>query len=114
MEGKGPSSLPCLLARDGDDSGFMSLPMGELDKVEAGKVDKLCKLDKVDKLGDGGQRDIAVEGDVKGGIILRGAVWVLHERLLASWKQRWASNSIPFSNFFFSIVLIVSWLMKAV
>ena len=105
MEGKGPSSLPCLLARDGDDSGFMSLPMGELDKVEAGKVDKLCK---VDKLGDGGQRDIAVEGDVKGGIILRGAVWVLHERLLASWKQRWASNSTSFSNFSFAIVLIVS------
>ena len=102
MEGKGPSSLPCLLARDGDDSGFMSLPMGELDKVEAGKVDK------EDKLGDGGQRDIAVEGDVKGGIILRGAVWVLHERLLASWKQRWASNSKPFSNFSFAIVLIVS------
>ena len=99
MEGKGPSSLPCLLARDGDDSGFMSLPMGELDKVEAGKVDKV---------GDGGQRDIAVEGDVKGGIILRGAVWVLHERLLASWKQRWASNSTPFSNFSFAIVLIVS------
>ena len=96
MEGKGPSSLPCLLARDGDDSGFMSLPMGELDKMEAGKVDKLCKLDKlgkVDKPEDGGQRDTAVEGDVKGGIILRGAVWVLHERLLASWKQRWASKS---------------------
>ena len=114
MEGKGPSSLPCLLARDGDDSGFMSLPMGELDKVEAGKVNKLCKVDKlgkvdkVDKLGHGGQRDIAVEGDVKGGIILRGAVWVLHERLLASWKQRWASNSKPFSNFSFAIVLIVS------
>ena len=108
MEGKGPSSLPCLLARDGDDSGFMSLPMGELDKVEAGKVDKLGKVDKVDKLGHGGQRDIAVEGDVKGGIILRGAVWVLHERLLASWKQRWASNSKPFSNFSFAIVLIVS------
>ena len=70
MEGKGPSSLPCILARDGEDLGFVSLPMGKEDKEE----------------GEG--QDGAGEGRVGGGVLLRGGVWVLHERLLASWKER--------------------------
>lgn len=67
MGGKGPSSLPCMLARDGEDLGFMSLPMGKEGKEEGeGK----------DGVGRGG------------GVLLRGGVWVLHERLLARWKER--------------------------
>ena len=67
MEGKGPSSLPCILARDGEDLRFMSLPMGKEGKEE----------------GEGkGQEGRG------GGVLLRGGVWVLHERLLASWKER--------------------------
>ena len=71
MGGKGPSSLPCMLARDGEDLGFMSLPMGKEGKEE----------------GEGKGQDGVGEGR-GGGVLLRGGVWVLHERLLARWKER--------------------------
>ena len=71
MDGKGPSSLPCILARDGEELGFMSLPMGKEGKEE----------------GEGKGQDGVGEGR-GGGVLLRGGVWLLHERLLASWKER--------------------------
>ena len=74
MEGnKGPSSLPCILARDGEDLGFMSLPMGKEEGEGKGKE------------ADSGRG---------GGVLLRGGVWVLHERLLASWKERYVLSRL--------------------
>ena len=74
MDGKGPSSLPCILARDGEELGFMSLPMGKEGKEDGEGKD------------EGGVAGGVVEG--RGGVVLRGGVWVLRERLLASWKER--------------------------
>ena len=81
MESKGPSSLPCILARDGEDLGFMSLPM-EKEGNECGEENS--------KDGITGERGGGVGGGGAGGVVLRGGVWVLHERLLARWKERWA------------------------
>ena len=81
MESKGPSSLPCILARDGEDLGFMSLPM----EKEGNKCGEENSKDGIT-----GERAGGVGGGGAGGVVLRGGVWVLHERLLARWKERWA------------------------
>ena len=73
---KGPSSLPCILARDGEDLGFMSLPMGKEGAEE----------------GEG--RGKEADNGRGGGVLLRGGVWVLHERLLASWKERYVLSRL--------------------
>ena len=77
MDGKGPSSLPCVLARDGEELGFMSLPMGGKEGKEEGEGKQVD---------EGGVAGGVAEG--RGGVVLRGGVWVLRERLLASWKER--------------------------
>ena len=86
MESKGPSSLPCILARDGEDLGFMSLPM-EKEGNECGEENSKDGItgERGGGIGGGG-----VGGGGAGGVVLRGGVWVLHERLLARWKERWA------------------------
>ena len=95
MESKGPSSLPCILARDGEDLGFMSLPM-EKEGNECGEENSKDGITGErgggvggGGVGGGGAGGGGAGGGGAGGVVLRGGVWVLHERLLARWKERW-------------------------
>ena len=65
----GPSSLPCLVSREEEE--FQPEPGGREEGRGGGS-----------RVQGGGRRG------GKGGVVMRGRVWLLQERLFATWKER--------------------------
>ena len=65
----GPSSLPCLVSREEEESHHQPGGRGE---------------------GRGGRSGVQGGGrrGGKGGVVMRGSVWLLQERIFAGWKER--------------------------